>query len=96
MSEVPPEARHESPGTVAIFVQCSRHDIVLFQALFESYEGVGTVRTVDRAQGVISILTVPDMYPTALNVLRSLPAEFPWRFACHLHPAEKSRYGEML
>jgi hypothetical protein len=69
---------------------------VLFQGLFESYEGVGTVRTVDPQQGIITVLTTPDMLETALAILEHLPEHILWRFATNLHPEERSRYTAAL
>lgn len=88
----PDEALYCDDKSATIFLEVDRKDIVFFQGLFESYEGVGTVRTMDQHQGLLTILSTPDMVKTALEVLNSLPSSVSWRFVTHLHPEEKSRY----
>ena len=95
-SQIPPEALVEDKTSSTLLLDVERSQIVFFQALFESYEGIGTIRTLDQSQGLISILTTPDCCGTVLEVLHSLPPEISWRFATHLHPDEKNRYVQIL
>lgn len=53
-------------------------DIALIKFLFESYEGVGIVRTVDACVAVIVVLVVADFLPVAREIIRDLQA----RIAC--------------
>lgn len=47
-------------------------DIALVKFLFESYEEVAIVRTVDRRTAIIVVLVVPDFLPVARAVLEEL------------------------
>ena len=89
-----------SGGGVLLFLQVAREDIVRFQALFESYEGIGTVRTMDKERAIIAILTTNDMVSTVESLLLSgddfqegsIPS---WR-RVSLSQAEKSNYLSQL
>ncbi|MCB0328810.1 MAG: DUF4911 domain-containing protein [Bdellovibrionales bacterium] len=110
---VPEQAIFQDVESAVVFLDVARKDIVFFQALFESYEGIGTVRTMDSDRGIISILSTPSSLGAVLEVLNSFKnpqmdksgakienrdgeGAISWRFASHLHPAEKSRYVDML
>lgn len=56
----------------AVYLRLAPADIALVKFVFESYEGVGVVRTVDRRAAVIVILVVPDFLPVARAILRDL------------------------
>jgi len=58
-----------------IYLQVHREDIAYIQAIFESYEGVGIIRTVDRKKGIIVLLVVDDFLTTARSILASLKNE---------------------
>jgi pyrimidine operon attenuation protein/uracil phosphoribosyltransferase len=58
-----------------IYLQVHREDIAYIQAIFESYEGVGIVRTLDRKKGIIVLLVVDDSLITARSILASLENE---------------------
>jgi pyrimidine operon attenuation protein/uracil phosphoribosyltransferase len=58
-----------------IYLQVHREDIAYIQAIFESYEGVGIVRTLDRKKGIIVLLVVDDSLTTARSILASLENE---------------------
>jgi hypothetical protein len=47
-------------------------DIALVKFLFESYEEIAIVRTVDRRTAVIVVLVVPDFLPVARAVLEEV------------------------
>jgi hypothetical protein len=55
-----------------IYLRVAPADIALIKFLFESYEGVGIVRTVDARTAVIVVLIVEDFLPTAREILRDL------------------------
>jgi pyrimidine operon attenuation protein/uracil phosphoribosyltransferase len=61
-----------------IYLQVQREDIAYIQAIFESYEGVGIIRTVDRKKGIIVLLVVDDCLTTARSILASLKNEVPF------------------
>lgn len=58
-----------------LYLQVAPADIALVKFLFESYEGVGIVRTVDRRAAIIVVLVAADFLPTAREILRALQAE---------------------
>jgi uncharacterized protein DUF4911 len=47
-------------------------DIALVKFLFESYEEIAIVRTVDRHTAIIVVLVVPDFLPVARAVIEAL------------------------
>jgi Domain of unknown function (DUF4911) len=61
-----------------LYLQVAPPDIALVKFLFESYEGVGVVRTIDRRTAIIVILVVEDFLPIAREILRELGT----RIAC--------------
>lgn len=64
------------PNTVIhpIYLRVAPADIALIKFVFESYEGVGIVRTVDARTAVIVVLAVEDFLPAARAILRDLQA----------------------
>ncbi|MCI5065343.1 DUF4911 domain-containing protein [bacterium] len=82
---IPAEAIAESEDSHTIFREVSRPSIVFFQALFESYEGLGTVRTEDKTRGLITIHSTPSQKSDLIHLLSSLSREYsreelPWRY----------------
>jgi hypothetical protein len=59
-------------GLTAIFLRVAPVDIALIKFLFESYEGVAVVRTMDRHAAVIVVLVSDDFLEVARGVLASL------------------------
>lgn len=55
-----------------IYLRLAAEDIALVKFIFESYEGVGIVRTVDVRTAVIVVLAVEDFLPIARAILRDL------------------------
>jgi hypothetical protein len=58
-----------------IYLRVRPADIALIKFLFESYEGVGFVRTVDRREAVIVVLVAADFLHTAREILAALQAD---------------------
>lgn len=56
----------------AIYLRVRPVDIALVKFLFESYEEIAIVRTVDRHAALIVVLVVPDFLPVARGVLEAL------------------------
>ncbi|MCB0319293.1 MAG: DUF4911 domain-containing protein [Bdellovibrionales bacterium] len=83
-------------GCCSVLLEVSRADIVFLQAIFESYEGLGTVRTMDKSIPVIAILSTQDMMPVVIEVLESLQQQCVWRFYTRGTPEEKAAYSELL
>ncbi len=98
---IPDSALIQGEKSLVILLEVSRPDIVFFQALFESYEGLGVVRTMDSELSIIAILTTPDMIDTVHEVLVSISAPdgrspIGWRFATHVGQVRKTEYIEQL
>jgi Domain of unknown function (DUF4911) len=61
----------------AIYLATPPQHIAYIKFIFESYEEVGIIRTVDRKKAVIVLLVVTDFIDTAHNILDSLKQEVP-------------------
>jgi len=59
----------------AIYLRMRPVDIALVKFLFESYEEIAIVRTVDRHAAIIVVLVVPDFLPVARGVIEALHAQ---------------------
>ena len=65
---------------VRLQIQVQRRDIAFLCNLVGSYEGLGIIRTVDAAQGVVEIMIAPAFRETALALLDNLSkGEIPLR-----------------
>ena len=64
-------------GLDVIFVRVARVDIAFIKFVFESYEGVAIVRTLDRHQAVLSLLISHDFFAVAMQILASLRETVP-------------------
>ena len=60
-----------------IYLEIRPEDIAYVKFIFESYEGVGIIRTVDRKKAIIALLAVDDFIGTARSILTSLKDEIP-------------------
>lgn len=60
-----------------IFLETPPEHIAYLKFIFESYEEVGIVRTVDRRKAIIVLLTTPDYTLVAREILLSLKQEVP-------------------
>jgi Domain of unknown function (DUF4911) len=56
----------------AIYLQLRPVDIAFAKFLFESYEEIAIVRTLDRRVAIIVVLVVPDFLPVARAVIDAL------------------------
>ncbi len=61
----------------AIFLATPPEHIAYLKFIFESYEEVGIIRTVDRKRSVIVLLAVEDFVDVARAILDSLKQEVP-------------------
>lgn len=62
-----------------IFLEIRPEDIAYVKFIFESYEGVGIIRTVDQKKAIIDLMVVDDFQETARSILASLKHEVPLR-----------------
>jgi hypothetical protein len=72
-----------SRDVVPIFLRLGPADIALAKFLFESYEEIGVVRTLDRREAIIVVLAVADF----LGPCREIVAELCRMVACQQIPA---------
>jgi hypothetical protein len=61
----------------ALYLQVAPQDIALVKFLFESYEEVGLVRTIDRRTAIIVLLVVPDFLTSARAILSAVQRAIP-------------------
>jgi hypothetical protein len=64
---------------VPIFLQVPRAEIGYVKFIFESYEGIAVLRTIDRHQGLLVVLAVPDFLDQARRVVAALADEIDCR-----------------
>ncbi len=60
-----------------IFLALPPAHIAYVKFIFESYEEVGIIRTIDRAKAVIVLLAMPDFVATARAIIATLEQEVP-------------------
>jgi Domain of unknown function (DUF4911) len=60
-----------------IYLATAPEHIAYVKFIFESYEEVGVIRTVDRKRAVIVLLAMPDFAATARAILQSLKKDIP-------------------
>jgi len=64
-------------GLQAIYLKVKPEDIAYIKFIFESYDGVGIIRTADRKKAIIVLLVVDSLLPTARQILESLERDMP-------------------
>jgi hypothetical protein len=62
-----------------IYLETPPEDIAYIKFIFESYEEVGIIRTIDRKKSIIVLLAMDDFAETAREILNSLKREVPVR-----------------
>ena len=78
--------------TTAIYLEVPGSKVVLFQAYFELFEGLGLVRTLSIKRSLVCILTTPDLTSTCLEVLSAIQERVPWRMVARPPEAEAQLY----
>jgi hypothetical protein len=63
---------------VEVYLRLPPEQIAFVKFIFESYEGVAVVRTIDPAQAVIVLLIAGDFAPVARDILDSLKDAVRW------------------
>jgi hypothetical protein len=61
----------------ATYMEIRPQDIAYVKFIFESYEEVGIIRTLDRKKAVIVLLAVADFVDVAREIIKSLGEEIP-------------------
>lgn len=62
-----------------IYLETPPEHIAYVKFIFESYEEVGIIRTVDRKKAIIVLLAMSDFLTIARKILDSLKSEIPLR-----------------
>ena len=55
-----------------IYLEVKPEDIAYIKFIFESYDGVGIIRTVDRKRAIVVLLAIDDLVHVAHQILESL------------------------
>ena len=65
--------------TYALYLQVPGPNVVLLQAVSETFEGLGTVRTIDIKRSIVCVLTTTSQLEECLRLLDSLAETIGWR-----------------
>jgi len=63
----------------AIYLEIAAEDIAYIKFIFESYEEVGIIRTVEKKRAVIALLAMDDFIDAARAILAAIEKEIPLR-----------------
>lgn len=69
------------PQVCAFYLRIPRSQVVLLQAYFELYDGVGTVRTITGTEPVVCIMTTHGQIEDCLAVLEAIRDDVQWEVA---------------
>lgn len=64
-----------------VYIEVPRAKIVLLHAIFESYDGLAVVRTVDHERGLLALVATESTLQICCDLLDSLRNEIAWRYA---------------
>ena len=62
-----------------IYLEVAPAHIAYVKFIFESYEEIGIIRTVDNEKAIVVLLAMDDFLPAAREILHSLSDEIPLR-----------------
>lgn len=79
-------------GVVAIFVEVKPEHIAYWKFLFEAYEELAVVRTLDRKQAIIVVLAMDDFF----SHVQAIVAEACGRTAARQIPPPQDLHGDWL
>jgi hypothetical protein len=74
------------PRAVALYLEVPRSQVVLLQAYFELYDGVGTVRTLQGTAPIVCVLTTPEQLDACIKVLEAVHEEVHWNICKDIPP----------
>ena len=63
--------------TISLLIQIPPREIAYLNFVFESYEGVAAVRTIDPHRGIVELMVSPHYQEETREILKSLTEEFP-------------------
>jgi hypothetical protein len=75
------------PHSMALYLEVPRSQVILLQAYFELYDGVGTVRTLRGERPIVCVMTTPPQLDACLHVLEAVRAQVAWQ-VCHNVPPD--------
>jgi len=79
-------ARLLDSSSVALYLEVPRSNVVLLQAYFELYDGVGTVRTLRGERPIVCVMTTPPQLDACLHVLEAVKAQVSWQVCRDVPP----------
>jgi hypothetical protein len=79
-----------------IYLETPPAHIAYVKFIFESYEEVGIIRTVDREKAVIVLLAMPDFARAARKILESIEHDVPVREIARPADAQDDWFMEQL
>jgi hypothetical protein len=68
-----------NPDVVEIYLELPPAEIAYVKFIFETYEGIAVLRTIDRKRAVIVLIVAADFIADARAILESLRPELDWR-----------------
>ena len=74
--------------TIALAIKVPGSRVAFLQSLFESYEGVGSVRTIDIQRGEVIIMTTPDQLAECKKILEDEKKQLKWSADSQLNKDE--------
>jgi len=78
--------------TALFYLEVPGSKVVLLQAYFENYDGVGIVRTISIKHSLVCIMTTPSMANTCIAVLESIAESVPHRSIAKPEDKFQERY----
>ncbi len=77
---------------IALFVKLPASKVAFLQSLLETYEGLGTVRTLDVKNSLIAVITTTLQLATCEELLNSVKPIVSWSYAQELEDQTKQEY----
>lgn len=77
--EIRKAAVRRDPATVAFYLRVPKSHVVLLQAYFELYDGVGTVTTMQADDPVVCVMTSITQQDDCIKVLEAIRGEILWQ-----------------
>lgn len=91
-SELLTSIDHRDPLTPVLYLEVPTTKVVLFQAFFELYEGLGLVRTLDMRKNLLCVITTDSQLVQCCQALEELKAQIDWKPAAIPSQQEQDRY----
>lgn len=83
---------YRDPQTPVVYLEVPPAQVVLFQAYFELYEGLGLVRTLDMRKNLLCVITTVSLLDDCCRALEEIKLQIAWRPAEIPSPDEQERY----